>query len=204
MEGATSLTLPSIALNVPMWSLRIAQSDKPNRFEIFSKGFPACAVVGTLASHLGDSGSIPVPGAYRWGFLRHKRLTVAHLRHEVTDMVLGTVEMFLKPCSTLPRVSTRELSKKHAQPLSAIINFLTKLLTRFNNSHIRKNVPRPGGHVFQQTETILNYHKAKIHATHVLTKFNKDWTTHITTRDLIMDRRKLPVCPATFRGLQRL
>ncbi|KAH3750886.1 hypothetical protein DPMN_185422 [Dreissena polymorpha] len=29
-------------------------------------GCPACAVVGTLASHLGDPGALPVPGLWVW------------------------------------------------------------------------------------------------------------------------------------------
>ncbi|KAH3774383.1 hypothetical protein DPMN_175765 [Dreissena polymorpha] len=68
------------------------------------------------------------------------------------------------------------------------INVAFRVLTRFYYSHIRKNAPPLGSHVFQASVTIfeLNCH---IQNTHVLTKFHEDWTKNVTSR------RKLPRPP---------
>ncbi|KAH3837758.1 hypothetical protein DPMN_111159 [Dreissena polymorpha] len=42
--------------------------DKKRKTQGAGTGCPASAVVSTLASHLGDPGSIPVPGACEFGW----------------------------------------------------------------------------------------------------------------------------------------
>ncbi|KAH3852548.1 hypothetical protein DPMN_095059 [Dreissena polymorpha] len=53
------------------------------------------------------------------------------------------------------------------------INVASRVLTRFIYSHIRKNAPPPGGHVFQPTNIIRM---------NLLTKFHEDQTINVASR----------------------
>ncbi|KAH3861279.1 hypothetical protein DPMN_024206 [Dreissena polymorpha] len=61
------------------------------------------------------------------------------------------------------------------------INVSSRVFTRFYYSHLRKNAPPHGIHVFQANVTIfeLNRH---IQKRHVLAKFHEDWTKNVTLR----------------------
>ncbi|KAH3710329.1 hypothetical protein DPMN_069806, partial [Dreissena polymorpha] len=63
------------------------------------------------------------------------------------------------------------------------INVASRVFTRFYNNHIRKNAPRPGGHVFQPTGTIFKLIQDII-CTNLLTKFHEDWTINVASRVL--------------------
>ncbi|KAH3747398.1 hypothetical protein DPMN_181823 [Dreissena polymorpha] len=55
------------------------------------------------------------------------------------------------------------------------INVASRVVTRFYYSHIRKNAPPPGGHVFQPTGIILKLVQGII-GMNLLTKFHEDQT----------------------------
>ncbi|KAH3885567.1 hypothetical protein DPMN_009562 [Dreissena polymorpha] len=55
------------------------------------------------------------------------------------------------------------------------INVASRVLTRFYYSHIRKNAPPLGSHVFQANVTIFELIQDIIE-TNLLTKFHEDWT----------------------------
>ncbi|KAH3692268.1 hypothetical protein DPMN_191624 [Dreissena polymorpha] len=55
------------------------------------------------------------------------------------------------------------------------INVASRVLTRFYYSHIRKNAPPLGSHVFQANVTIFELIQIIIE-TNLLTKFHEDWT----------------------------
>ena len=57
------------------------------------------------------------------------------------------------------------------------------MLTRFYQSHIRKNAPPPGSHVFQANVTIFELIKYIIE-TNLLIKFFEDWTINVLSRVL--------------------
>ncbi|KAH3887637.1 hypothetical protein DPMN_011655 [Dreissena polymorpha] len=94
-------------------------------------------------------------------------------------------------------VDSRVLTRKNAPPpwMPYIIgmNLLTKfhedhtinvastVLTRFFYSHLRKNAPPLGSHVFQANVTIFQQNR-HIQKRHVLTKFHEDWTKNVTSR----------------------
>ncbi|KAH3747198.1 hypothetical protein DPMN_181619 [Dreissena polymorpha] len=63
------------------------------------------------------------------------------------------------------------------------INVASRVLTRFYYSHIWKNAPPPGGHVFQPTSIIFE-HVQDIIGMNLLTKFHEDWTINMTSRVL--------------------
>ncbi|KAH3730909.1 hypothetical protein DPMN_056908 [Dreissena polymorpha] len=54
------------------------------------------------------------------------------------------------------------------------INVTSRVLTRFYYSHIRKNAPPLGSHVFQSNVTIFELIQ-NINKTNLLTKFHEDW-----------------------------
>ncbi|KAH3828953.1 hypothetical protein DPMN_130941 [Dreissena polymorpha] len=94
-------------------------------------------------------------------------------------------------------VASRVLTRKNApppwQPYIIGMNLLTKfhedravnvasrVLTRFYYSHIRKNVPPVGSHVFQANIIIFKLIQ-NIIETNLLTKFHEDWTTNVASR----------------------
>ena len=74
---------------------------------------------------------------------------------------------------------TNLLSKFHKDRK---INVASRVLTRFYYSHIRKNAPPPGGHVFQPTGIIFKLIQANI-GMNLLTKFHEDWTINVALRE---------------------
>ncbi|KAH3747421.1 hypothetical protein DPMN_181847 [Dreissena polymorpha] len=73
---------------------------------------------------------------------------------------------------------TNLLSKFHEDRK---INVASRVLTRFEYSHIRKNAPPPGGHVFQPTSIIFELVQDII-GINVLTKFHEDQTINVASR----------------------
>ncbi|KAH3778701.1 hypothetical protein DPMN_180171 [Dreissena polymorpha] len=63
-----------------------------------------------------------------------------------------------------------------------IINVASRVLTRFYYSHIRKNAPPLGSHVFQANVTIFELIQDIIE-TNLLTKFHEDWTINVASRE---------------------
>ncbi|KAH3726629.1 hypothetical protein DPMN_052497 [Dreissena polymorpha] len=63
------------------------------------------------------------------------------------------------------------------------INVASRVLTRFYYSHTRKNAPPLGSHVFQANVTIFELIQDII-GTYLLTKFHKDWTINVDSREL--------------------
>ncbi|KAH3883564.1 hypothetical protein DPMN_007524 [Dreissena polymorpha] len=63
------------------------------------------------------------------------------------------------------------------------INVASRVLTRFYYSHIRKNAPPLGSHVFQANVTIFELIQDIIE-TNLLTKFHEDWTINVASREL--------------------
>ncbi|KAH3785060.1 hypothetical protein DPMN_163143 [Dreissena polymorpha] len=63
------------------------------------------------------------------------------------------------------------------------INVASRVLTRFYNSHIWKNAPPPGSHVFQPTGIIFELVQDIIEM-NLLTKFHEDRTVNVTSRVL--------------------
>ncbi|KAH3877183.1 hypothetical protein DPMN_001042 [Dreissena polymorpha] len=62
------------------------------------------------------------------------------------------------------------------------INVASRVLTRFYYSHIRKNAPPLGSHVFQANVTIFELIQDIIE-TNLLTKFHEDWTINVASRE---------------------
>ncbi|KAH3707345.1 hypothetical protein DPMN_066747 [Dreissena polymorpha] len=62
------------------------------------------------------------------------------------------------------------------------INVVSRVLTRFYYSHIRKNVPPLGSHVFQANVTIFELIQDII-KTNLLTEFHEDWTINVASRE---------------------
>ncbi|KAH3774512.1 hypothetical protein DPMN_175894 [Dreissena polymorpha] len=63
------------------------------------------------------------------------------------------------------------------------INVASRVLTRFYYSHIRKNAPPLGSHVFQANVTMFELIQDIIE-TNLLTKFHEDWTINVPSREL--------------------
>ncbi|KAH3793292.1 hypothetical protein DPMN_146799 [Dreissena polymorpha] len=63
------------------------------------------------------------------------------------------------------------------------INVASRVLTRFYYSHIRKNAPPPGSHVFQPTGIIFELVQDII-GINLLTKFHEDRTVNVASRVL--------------------
>ncbi len=64
-----------------------------------------------------------------------------------------------------------------------VINVASRVLRRFNNSHLRKNAQFSVGHVFQATGTIFELAQ-DINGTNLLTKFHEDWKINVASRVL--------------------
>ncbi|KAH3696564.1 hypothetical protein DPMN_084040 [Dreissena polymorpha] len=62
------------------------------------------------------------------------------------------------------------------------INVASRVLTRFYYSHIRKNAPPLGSHVFQANVTIFELIQDIIDI-NLLTKFHEDWTINVSSRE---------------------
>ncbi|KAH3792026.1 hypothetical protein DPMN_145515 [Dreissena polymorpha] len=62
------------------------------------------------------------------------------------------------------------------------INVASRVLTRFYYSHIRKNAPPLGSHVFQANITIFELIQDII-VTNLLTNFHEDWTINMASRE---------------------
>ncbi|KAH3734734.1 hypothetical protein DPMN_041179 [Dreissena polymorpha] len=62
------------------------------------------------------------------------------------------------------------------------VNEASRVLTRFCYSHIRKNAPPLGSHVFQPTDIIFELVEDIIE-TNLLTKFYEDWTINVASRE---------------------
>ncbi|KAH3817175.1 hypothetical protein DPMN_118705 [Dreissena polymorpha] len=71
------------------------------------------------------------------------------------------------------------LTKFHEDPT---VNVAARVLTRFYYSHIRKNAPPLGSHVFQANIIIFELIQDII-ATNLLTKFHEDWTINVVSRE---------------------
>ncbi|KAH3706703.1 hypothetical protein DPMN_066091 [Dreissena polymorpha] len=69
------------------------------------------------------------------------------------------------------------------------INVASRVLTRFYYSHIRKNAPPLGSHVFQANVTIFE-HIQDIIQTNLLTIFHEDWTIYVASR--VLTRKNAP------------
>ncbi|KAH3707146.1 hypothetical protein DPMN_066543 [Dreissena polymorpha] len=67
------------------------------------------------------------------------------------------------------------LTKFHEDPT---INVASRVLTRLNHSHIWKNAPPLGSHVFQANVTIFEL-IPDIIQTNLLTKCHEDWTINV-------------------------
>ncbi|KAH3825621.1 hypothetical protein DPMN_127502 [Dreissena polymorpha] len=66
-----------------------------------------------------------------------------------------------------------------------IYNAASRVFTRFYYSHIKKNAPPLGSHVFQANVTIFELIQDIIRApdkTNLLTKFHEDWTINVASR----------------------
>ncbi|KAH3736030.1 hypothetical protein DPMN_042590 [Dreissena polymorpha] len=63
------------------------------------------------------------------------------------------------------------------------INVASRVLTRFYYSHIRKNAPPLGSHIFQANVTIFEVIQDIIE-TILLTEFHEDWTINVAARGL--------------------
>ncbi|KAH3717293.1 hypothetical protein DPMN_060076 [Dreissena polymorpha] len=77
-------------------------------------------------------------------------------------------------------IGTNHLSKFHEDWK---INVASRVLTRFYYSHIKKNAPPPGGHVFQPTDIIFKLVQDIIEM-NLLTKFYEDRTINVASRVL--------------------
>ncbi|KAH3857501.1 hypothetical protein DPMN_100110 [Dreissena polymorpha] len=72
------------------------------------------------------------------------------------------------------------------------INVVSRVLTRFyysHNSHIRKNAPPLGSHVFQANVTIFKLIQDIIR-TNLLNKFHEDWIINVASR--VFTRKNAP------------
>ncbi|KAH3867864.1 hypothetical protein DPMN_031001 [Dreissena polymorpha] len=69
------------------------------------------------------------------------------------------------------------------------INVASRVLTRFYYSHIRKNAPPLGSHVFQANVTIFELIQDIIE-TNLLTKFHEDWKINVASR--VLTRKNAP------------
>ncbi|KAH3872450.1 hypothetical protein DPMN_035666 [Dreissena polymorpha] len=69
------------------------------------------------------------------------------------------------------------------------INVASRVITRFYYSHIRKNAPPLGSHVFQANVTIFALIQ-NIIETNFLTKFHEDWTINVASR--VFTRKNAP------------
>ncbi|KAH3713429.1 hypothetical protein DPMN_073222 [Dreissena polymorpha] len=63
------------------------------------------------------------------------------------------------------------------------INVASRVLTRFYYSHLRKNTPPLGSHVFQANVTIFELIQ-DITENNLLTKLHEDWTINVASREL--------------------
>ncbi|KAH3734890.1 hypothetical protein DPMN_041341 [Dreissena polymorpha] len=69
------------------------------------------------------------------------------------------------------------------------INVASRVLTRFYYSHIRKNAPPLGSHVFQAKVTIIELIQ-DISGTNLLSKFHEDWKINVASR--VLTRKNAP------------
>ncbi|KAH3716496.1 hypothetical protein DPMN_059219 [Dreissena polymorpha] len=85
-------------------------------------------------------------------------------------------------------VASRVLTRKNDPPPGShfhenqTINVASRVLTRFYYSHIRKNAPPLGSHVFQANVTIFELIQDIIR-TNLLTKFHEDGTINVASRE---------------------
>ncbi|KAH3720248.1 hypothetical protein DPMN_063145 [Dreissena polymorpha] len=75
-------------------------------------------------------------------------------------------------------IGTNLLTKFHEDRK---INVASRVLKRFYYSHIKKNTPPPGGHVFQPKGIIFRLVQ-NIIGMNLLTKFHEDWTINVASR----------------------
>ncbi|KAH3846233.1 hypothetical protein DPMN_088532 [Dreissena polymorpha] len=86
-------------------------------------------------------------------------------------------------------VASRVFTRKNAPPPCShfhkdrTVNVASRVLTRFYYSHIRKNAPPLGSHVFQANIIIFKLIQDIIE-TNLLTKFHADWTLNVAYRVL--------------------
>ncbi|KAH3781506.1 hypothetical protein DPMN_159336 [Dreissena polymorpha] len=78
------------------------------------------------------------------------------------------------------------------------INVASRVLTRFYNSHIRKNAPPLGSHVFQSNVTIFELIQDIIE-TNLLTIFHEDWTINVASR-VFTRKNAPPLCSHVFQA----
>ncbi|KAH3809678.1 hypothetical protein DPMN_138054 [Dreissena polymorpha] len=62
------------------------------------------------------------------------------------------------------------------------VNVASRVLTRFYYSHIKKNAPSLGSHVFQANIIIFEFIQNMIE-TNLLTKFHENWTINVSSRE---------------------
>ncbi|KAH3747750.1 hypothetical protein DPMN_182180 [Dreissena polymorpha] len=63
------------------------------------------------------------------------------------------------------------------------IKVASRVLTRLYYSHIRKNAPPLGSHVYEANVTLFKLIQDIIE-TNILTKFNEEWTINVASREL--------------------
>ncbi|KAH3851301.1 hypothetical protein DPMN_093781 [Dreissena polymorpha] len=92
-----------------------------------------------------------------------------------------TFRVFTSENAPTPNFIGKNLLTKFQDDRS--INVASRVLTRFYYSHIEKNAPPPGGHVFQQNKNIFELIQHIIR-TNLLTKLLDDWTINVPSREL--------------------
>ncbi|KAH3839980.1 hypothetical protein DPMN_113421 [Dreissena polymorpha] len=70
------------------------------------------------------------------------------------------------------------------------VNVASRVLTRFYYSHIRKNAPPLGSHLFQANIIIFELIQDIIETNLILTKFHEDWTINVASR--VLTRKNAP------------
>ncbi|KAH3871497.1 hypothetical protein DPMN_034700 [Dreissena polymorpha] len=89
-------------------------------------------------------------------------------------------------------IGTNLLTKIHED---RTVNVASRVLTRFYYSHIRKNEPPLGSHVFKANIIIFKFIQDIIE-TNLLTNFHEDWTIHVASG--VLTRKNAPPLVAMF------
>ncbi|KAH3826928.1 hypothetical protein DPMN_128855 [Dreissena polymorpha] len=116
----------------------------------------------------------------------HEDLTINMASTVLTDHVFQPTKTIFKLFQDIMVMGTNLLIKFHDDWTK---NVASRVLTRFYYSHIKKNSPSPGGHVFQPTGTIFNFVQYII-GTNLLTNFHKDRTINVAYR--VLTRKNAP------------
>ncbi|KAH3795521.1 hypothetical protein DPMN_149076 [Dreissena polymorpha] len=98
----------------------------------------------------------------------------------IFELVQDIIEITDSRLQYTLRVEMNLLTKFHEDQT---INVASRVLTRFYYSHIRKNAPPLGSHVFHANVTIFELIQDIIE-TNFLTKSHEDWTINVASREL--------------------